>query len=349
MLGIDKYGQMYLAMNGAAGNAEEQSKICNEHGISLVQWNEANAHYMAKMSDVSDMGQTAMALAKYMMPHNAPGAPKDDSPVDFIATHIQLYVSEFNVQMAELVNGDRHVVLQHTVDVSPDDEFLTGYVQGRVHMSINSQGYSIYGGVERVELFRDKLVFHFDQEGKERMKRDMLTVTFLISNTKYAHLERTLRYMYRDHPVLVVSEQNLPSKETWNRIDYDMTWDSFNLNEFFQVNLRPNLENVRATGKYNQHVLITYDKDGANDDLFESFRQEMLAVFEADYETVIAMVIYQQEINQLFLYTQLAEGDFMGRINEALCYLPKLPLSFSGVNDPEWGNYKECLTDYENK
>lgn len=346
MVAIDKYGQMYLEMTSAAGNPEVQSQICNKHGVSLSDWNEAQAFYMAKMSDVSDMGKTAMELAKYMMPQNAAAAPQDDSPVDFNAAQVDLYVNENQVQMAEFISGHLHVVLQYGVDNDPNDEFLTNYVQGRVHMSVNDQSYSIYGGVERVELFRDKLVFHFDEEGKERMKREMLTVTFQISNTKHSYLERTLYHMYKDHPVLVLSKQTEEVKENWNGIDYDMTWGSFGFENGGIVNLRTNILNLRETGKYNQSITITFEKEGTSKELFESFLNEMISVMEADYETIISMVTIENERNELFLYTQLSEGDFMAHVNTALCYLPNLALGFSGELDPEWSNYKKCLQDY---
>lgn len=346
MLPIDKYGTMYLAMNAAITNPGEQQKICEQHGTTLAEWNEANAHYMAKMSDVSDMGQTAMALAKYMMPQPV---VEDDSPTDFTATEVRIYVNEHNVQMVELVNGNKHVVLQSTVHVNPNDEFLTNYVQGRVHMSVNDQGYSIYGGVTKVELFRDKLVFHFDEEGKERMKCDMLTVSFNISNPKFIYLERTVYYMYRQHPVLHLTRPPRETKETWNGIAYDLSWDNFTLNDDFRVNLRPHIDNLPATGKYQQHVIITCKNEGVSEDLFERFCNEMISVFEADYETIISMVIYRKESNQMYLYTQLSQQDFMKRVNEALCYIPQLPLNFSGENDPTWHNYLECRKDYMEK
>lgn len=346
MIAIDKYGQMYLEMTGAAGNPEVQSQICNKHGVSLANWNEAQAFYMAKMSDVSDMGKTAMELAKYMMPQNAAAAPQDDSPVDFNAAQVDLYVNEHQVQMAEFISGHLHVVLQYGVDNDPNDEFLANYVQGRVHMSVNDQSYSIYGGVERVELFRDKLVFQFDEEGAERMKRKSLTVTFQISNTKYAYLERTFYHMYKDHPVLVLSKQPEQVKENWNGIDYDLTWGSFGFENGGIVNLRPNISNLQQTGKYNQNVVITFETEGTSKELFDSFLNEMMSVMEADYETIISMVICNEGNNQLFLYTQLSEGDFMARINTALCYLPNLPLGFSGEPDAEWVNYTQCLNDY---
>lgn len=345
MLSIDKYGAMYLAMNAAVVNPGLQQQICQQHGVTLEEWNEANAHYMAKMSDINDMGQTAMALAKYMMPQATP-QQEDDTPVDFTATDVKIYVSDMDVQMVDLVNGAKHVVLQSAIHVNPNDEFLTNYVQGRVHMSVNDQGYSIYGGVTNVELFRDKLVFHFDEEGKERMKRDVLTVSFDISHPKFIYLERTLYYMYRQHPVLTLTRPPREAKETWNGMEYDLTWDAFTLNDDFKVNLRPNILNLRASGKYPRHVVITCNNEDVPEEHFESFCNEMIAAFETDYETIVAMVIYRAESNQMYLYSQLPEQDFMKRVNEALCYIPRLPLSFSGDNDPEWKNYMECRKDY---
>lgn len=346
MLPIDKYGTMYLAMTGAVTNPELQEQICKQHSVSLAEWNEANAHYTAKMSDVNDMGQTAMALARYMMPQPV---VEDDSPVDFTAVEVRIYVSELDVQMVEFVNGNKHVVLQSTVHVNSNDEFLMNYVQGRVHISINDQGYSIYGGVTKVELSRDKLAFHFDDEGKERMKRDMLTVSFNISNPKFIYLERTLYYMYRQHPVLNLTRPPRETKEVWNGIDYDLSWDSFTLNDDFRINLRPSIDHLRETGKYNQHVIITCKNEGVSEELFESFCNEMIATFESDYETIVSMVIYRQESNQMYLYTQLSQQDFMKRVNEALCYIPQLPLNFSGENDPTWNNYMNCRKDYLEK
>ncbi len=343
MIAIDKYGQMYLEMTGAAGNPEVQSQICNKHGVSLSAWNEAQAFYLAKMSDVSDMGKTAMELAKYMMPQNT---VQDTTPVDFNAAQVDLYLNENRVQMAEFISGHLHVVLQSAVDVDPNDEFMANYVQGRVHMSVNEQSYSIYGGVERVELFRDKLVFHFDEEGKERMKKPSLTVTFQISNTKYAYLERTLYHMYRDHPVLVLSKEKPAVKENWNGVDYDMTWEAFGFENSGIVNLRPHISNLQQTGIYDQSVTIAFKREGTSKELLDSFLNEMMSVMESDYETIISMIIHENETTELFLYTQLSQDDFMARVNTALCYLPNLPLGFSGEADPEWVHYKRCLQDY---
>lgn len=343
MLPMDKYGTMYLAMTGAAANPELQEQICKQHGTTLAEWNEANAHYMAKMSDVGDMGQTAMALAKYMMPQPV---AEDDSPTDFTATDMDIYVSEQDVQMVELLGGRRHVVLQGSVHEDPNDEFLTNYVQGRVHMSVNDQSYSLYGGVSKVELFRDKLVFHFDEEGKGRMKLDTLTVSFHVSHPKFICIERTLRHMYRRHPVLHLARPPHETKETWNGTTYDLSWDGFTLNDDFRVDLRPNIDNLPATGKYNQHVVVTCDSDGVSAESFEKFRDEITAVLEADYESIVAMVIRRHESSQMYLYTGLSEQGFMKRVNEALCYTERLPLNFSGENDPAWRNYTECRKDY---
>lgn len=345
MLPIEKYGQMYLAMISATANPELQQQICQQHGVSLADWTEANAHFMAKMSDPSDMGQTAMAFAKYMTPAAAP-VPVLDLPDSFTTNQIDIFTNELMVQMVVFTNGRQHVELQMSVTVDPEDEFLTNYVKGRVHLSINEQNYSIYGGVSQVAVNRNSVTFHFDEEGKERMKCDSITVKLDISNKKYQYLCRTLRHMYRQHPVLVIAEESFPSAETWDGVTYDLSWGSFELNENFKVALRPNVANLIALEKYNQLVVISLKNEGTEDALFDSFAQEMELCFESDYSTIIAITTRAEETNQMSLYTTLPQEKFMVRLNEALCYLPHLPLDITGATEPDWGNYMDCYGDY---
>lgn len=348
MLPIDKYGTMYLAMTGAITDPELQEQICTQHGVTLAEWHAANAHYMAKMSDVSDMGQTAMALAKYMMPQ--PAAPQPVAPQDFTATDIHIYVNEFQVQMLEFQAGNRYVELQKSVATNPNDEFLTNYVKGRVHLSINKQDYSIYGGVQQVKLSRNRITFVFDDEGAGRMQTAQVSVLFTVSNKKYAYLLRTLKIMYNEmEGVLQTEPVTLADTETVDGMLFDTSWGTFMLNEDFRVQLRPNLAAQAGSGLYRQAVGISYDNSQGSPEQFEMAKNELITCFESDYSTLFAMILRRNDYNQFFIYSRLDQGNFMTRLNEALCYLPQIPISINKREDSDWNEYMQCVQDYRER
>ena len=352
MLTLEQYAAIYLPMITAAGNAQQELEICTAHGYTMAQWQEAKDLYTARMMDPSDMGKTAMAFSAAMMKGAAPvqQQPAVQSPADFTANDIQIYVSEYDVQMVEFANSQtqQHIVLQLGFDAK--DDFEKNYINGRVHISINDQSYSIYGGVTKVELSSTEIKFIFDDEGKERMQCGSVTVSYQIDGKLYNYLKRKMRFMYKD--ILSVKEEVTPKSYVVNGITLNDEWASF-ATENIQIGLRPNLQNIQATGKYPQAVFVDFMSETIGEDenelaLINEVEACLKDTLEKDLAAVLVFHVTDSEKRRFFVYTHLDQNSFMTRINDAFRLLPKLPLNFSGGKDDNWENYTNCLKDYKN-
>lgn len=353
MLTLEQYAAIYLPMISAAGNAQKEQEICTTHGYTLAQWEEAKNYYTSKMQDPSDMGKTAMAFSAAMMKGAAPVAnppvtQKNSTPADFNATKVSIYISEYDVQMVEFINNStqQHIVLQ--LGFEANDAFEKNYINGRVHISINDQSFSLYGGVERIELSSTDVQFIFDAEGKERMQCNSVTATFSIDRKYYNYLKRKMKWMYKN--ILHIKEEVTPKLFQVNGISLNDEWQTFDIKNA-SVHLRPNIENIRDTGKYNQVVNVKYNSSTFNSDkneqaLVDEMHTCLMDTLEKDAAAIIAFLMSADDGITYFIYTYLNQNDFMSRINDAFKTLPKLPLSFSGGADEKWENYTNCLADY---
>ena len=360
MITLEQFSIIHMSMAMAMGDKQKELDICKANGITIEEWETGKAHYYAKMADPSDGGKTAAAMAAAAM-NNLPNMMNTGvaaqrkqreipEPTDFTATIVAIYLNEHEVQMIEFNSADRnqYVTLQHTPKVDPADEFLTNYVQGRAHISINEQSYSIYGGVTKVELTNKTIKFIFDEEGAERMKSKSVTVTFDIPGKQYEHLEYMLTKMYGS--LLHIATDSNNDIYTFNGTQYNLQWANF-VTDKNKINIRPNLENIKATNYYPMVVLPVFKKGTINDaaqekELFDDMLQSLIAVLESDLNSLIAFYLENEEQYQLYIYTHLDQGAFMKRINEALAYLPQLPLTFGGGEDAVWNNYSGCMEDY---
>lgn len=353
MLTIEQYAAIYLPMISAAGNTQQEQDICAAHGYTLAQWEEAKNYYTSKMMDPSDMGKTAIAFSAAMMKGaapvaNTPTTPKSNLPTDFNATKVSIYISEYDVQMIEFLNNStqQHIVLQLGFDAK--DDFEKNYINGKVHISINNQSYSLYGGVEKVELSSTAVQFIFDTEGKERMQCNSITATFSIDGKYYNYLKRKLKWMYKNS--LQIKEEATPKIYQVNGISLNDEWQTFNIKNA-SVHLRPNIENVRDTGKYGMLVNVKYNSTTFNSDkneqtLVDEMHACLIDTLEKDAAAIVAFLMTADDGITYYIYTYLNQNDFMSRINDAFKTLPKLPLSFSGGTDEKWENYTSCLEDY---
>jgi len=352
MITLEQFSIIHMKMALATGNSQQEQAICNEHGISMEQWLADKAHYYAKMSDPADGGKTAMAMSSAAMNNmhsiKIP-AQENKLPHDFHANNIQIYLNENQVQMVEFLTGKQHehVVLQHFPKEDPNDEFMMNYVKGRAHISICDASYNIYGGVSNVELSSKSIKFIFDAEGAERMQCTSVTVTYDISGKKYKHLKSIILHMYKN--LVNVSNENDNEVYTIGNNTYDLRWENFNNDG--NIAIRPNLANLKSSGHYPIVVLPAFRKGVVGDPvqekkLFDAMVEALLNVLESDMESVMAFHLETNELYRLFIYTHLDQAKFMADINEALVYLPQLPLEFDGGDDSPWNNYTEVMKDY---
>lgn len=351
MLTLEQYASIYLPMISAAGNLEKEQEICNSFGYSFEQWQEAKNYYTSKMMNPNDMGKTALAFSAAMTKGAASASAQKQqaiNPTDFTANNIQIYISEFDVQMVELLNRQtqQHIVLQLGFDTK--DDFEKNYINGRVHISINDQSYSIYGGVAKVELSSTAVKFIFDEEGKARMQCGSITVSYNINGKLYNYLKRKMQFIYKN--ILSIKEESTPKEYVINGITLNDEWGAFSTDNM-KVSIRPNLQNIKETGKYPQAVFLdfmstTIGKDENEMAVLKEVEACLIDTLEYDLSAVMLFHVTDNEKRRFFIYTFLSQQDFMKRINEAFRLLPKLPLNFSGGVDAEWANYEGCLKDF---
>lgn len=349
MLSIEKYASMYLAMTTATGNTQQEESICNTHNVSMADWNEAKNHYTAKMMDPMDMGRTALAFSAALQSGNVAAAPKKSNPKpgDFTANDFRIYISEYDIQMVEIINkesGER-ITLQLGFDAK--DDFEKNVINGRVHICINDRNFNMYGGISKVELSSQSIKFIFDNEGRERMQCDSVTASYNINGKLYNYLKRKMQFMYKS--ILEIKAEATPTSYVVNNITLNDEWKSFETTSM-QVKVRPNLQNIKDTGKYPTVVNVDFNsttigQDADEINLLNDVEAALKDTLEYDLGAVIAFEVTTNQMRRFYVYTSLSQQDFMKRINEAFRLLPKLPLGFSGGNDENWENYSNCLND----
>lgn len=302
--------------------------------------------------DPDDGGKTAMAFSAAMMQGASAPVNSERSepslPKDFEADTVNIYVSEYDVQMIEFINRQaygRHIVIQMGFEF---DEAQIGFGGDRPHISINDQSYSIYGGVSRVRLRSGAVTFEFDEEGKARMRCNSVTVSFSISGKLYNYLKRKMKFVYGD--LLVIDGEPASTEHVVNGLTFRETWKESGVADL-KIKIRPHLQNIRETGKYPQVVFVDFNltqgEIDADASVLKAAEESLIDSMEYDLAAVMALHTTSSTSRRYYLYTALSQDEFMTRVNDAFRLLPQLPLEFSGGEDILWHNYTECLKDVE--
>ena len=113
---------------------------------------------------------------------------------------------------------------------------------------------------------------------------------------------------------------------------------------------RSGLENVIATGEYNDRIEVTwkYEADAkgfpdfATSKLMEEVTDALNKVFDKDRSAVMTGIYTGDGERTLVFYT-LNPKYFQNAFNRALAPYPLLPLSIYAEKDPEWNEYREML------
>lgn len=353
MLTLEQYASIYLPMVTAAGNPQKEQELCAEKGFTAEQWNDAKLFYTNKMMDPNDGGKTAMAFSAAMMQGaSAPvqnTMPEPLRPQNFEADTVNVYVSEYDVQMIEFINRKiqgQHIVIQMGFEF---DEAQIGFGGDRPHISINNQSYSIYGGVSSVKLSSTEVTFEFDAEGKDRMKCHSVTASFAINGKLYNYLKRKMKFVYGN--LLTIKEEPVPASYTVNGLVLNDKWKACSMPNL-QIKIRSELQNIKQTGTYSQVFFVDFNsktigQNSAELSVLKAAEESLIDSMEHDLAAVMALHTTSDEKRRYFLYSGLSQGEFMGRINDAFRLLPQMPLEFSGGEDAAWVNYTECMKDVE--
>ena len=111
---------------------------------------------------------------------------------------------------------------------------------------------------------------------------------------------------------------------------------------------RSGLENVIATGEYNDRIEVTwkYEADAkglpdfATSKLMEEVTDALNKVFDKDRSAVMTGIYTGAGIRDWVFYVTSVHI-FTRKLNECLAPLPLLPLTLSAEEDPDWAEYDE--------
>ena len=157
--------------------------------------------------------------------------------------------------------------------------------------------------------------------------------------------------MYKN--MLEIKSEQAPTNYVVNGIALNDEWASFKTSAT-DISIRPNLNNLKETGKYGTVVFVDFESStiGQNEDELKLLKEAEASLkdsIEYDLSSVMAFHTTNNEKRRYFIYSSLNQNDFMTRINDAFRLLPQLPLNFSGGEDAAWNNYTNCLNDYKNQ
>ena len=124
--------------------------------------------------------------------------------------------------------------------------------------------------------------------------------------------------------------------------------------KLIMVTGRRNMEQVIATGKYNDRVEINWkyeqDSSGMPDfntsSLMEKVQDAIEAAFQQDMVAVLTGIYTGDGERNWVLYT-LNLRIFERKLNEALSSFELLPITLYVEKDPEWNEYKEMKEQTE--
>lgn len=156
-----------------------------------------------------------------------------------------------------------------------------------------------------------------------------------------------MQFMYKS--ILEIKDESIPSSYVVNGITLNDEWKSFETDSM-KVSIRPNLQNIKDTGKYPTVVNVDFNSTTIGQDadelqLLKEMEASLKDTMEYDLAAVMAFHMTTNDKRRFYIYSSLAQQDFMKRINDAFRLLPKLPLGFSGGNDEKWENYSNCIND----
>lgn len=350
MISLEEYTTLYPVMMAAAGNRTGEEHICAAQGITVQQWQEARDHFTACMMNPADGGKTAVAFSAAMtgvctVQPDLLSVPAIPPPGSFHAERVEVYVSVYDVQMITwLGDNGYHVIVQRAFD---NNEQATRYDRDTCHLSVNDQRRSIYGGLEKVVLYNNKVHFFFNTEGCARMGCPDLEIGFSIDRKKYNYLRRMMAFVL-GHKLDVMPGKG-PGTYAVNGLQLNDDQAYFEASSM-KIHIRTGLQQLKESGLYPAVVFLdfrseTIGRDYSELELLLQLESVLTDILEHDLSSVLAFNTTHHEGRRFYIYTSLSQGDFTQRVNEALRLLPRMPLAFSGGEDKNWDNYTECLED----
>jgi hypothetical protein len=95
----------------------------------------------------------------------------------------------------------QYLMLQRSYE---DDEQDIKLGMNTYHVERDDQAWSSYGGIERFELHRDRVVVRFTPIGAEQLKAKGMDITFTIDGDQYRELTRRLESIFVGSECLAV-------------------------------------------------------------------------------------------------------------------------------------------------
>ena len=111
---------------------------------------------------------------------------------------------------------------------------------------------------------------------------------------------------------------------------------------------RRDMEPVRATGKYNYRIEITWkyeaEQNGMPDVATSTLMEEVQDALQADFmkdPVAVLTGIYTGNGERNWVFYAMSVKIFERKLNEDLARFELLPLTLYVENDPEWSEYQE--------
>lgn len=113
----------------------------------------------------------------------------------FKADQIFADYDENDVLIIGFSSGDKkYFMIQHTDEYDDQDKELgmdTYYIEK------NDQGFGMYGGIEKIALNRNEIVFELDEEAKEHLCEEFIEICFDCDEDTFSNLKLRLQQIFR--------------------------------------------------------------------------------------------------------------------------------------------------------
>ncbi|MBX7169703.1 MAG: hypothetical protein K1X72_02025 [Pyrinomonadaceae bacterium] len=112
--------------------------------------------------------------------------------IHFEAEAVEIEVNDLNVLFVGFYAEENYLMIQLSLDIE----------DGNYHIERDDQSYGEYGGVEKINLWRDSIEVELDDNGKENLQCDGVKVDFETDDENYQLLIEKLKFIFGNSLIL---------------------------------------------------------------------------------------------------------------------------------------------------
>lgn len=116
--------------------------------------------------------------------------------VEFYAEEVGIEESEFEVLVVGFYAEENYLMIQKTLGESDEQDADLG--MNSYHIERDDQSFGGYGGVENIELSRNRIEVKLDETGKANLDCEAVKVEFEIGDETYETLTEKLKFIFGD-------------------------------------------------------------------------------------------------------------------------------------------------------